>query len=276
VASGTLPAGLTLNTAGLLEGVPQSLVTANFTATVTDALGMTSSRNYTFAVDPPISALTSIGFPSSLSPRQTVPVELALTSPHPSPLNGELILAFTSNAEVPSDDPMTQFSSGSRVLKFTIPANTTKAIFTPPSLLLTGTVTGTVSLAANFENGPLDLPVANATIVATAPQMTSVSAVRTAGGLDVRMTGYAPTRRVTSVEFTFELSVGQAQTVTLQRNVDADFATWYRNPASTVFGSSFSFVQSFAVQGDTSVITAVTVRLTNAQGSTLSASTPLQ
>jgi len=68
----------------------------------------------------------------------------------------------------------------------------------------------------------------------------------------------------------------KTQQVTLSKNVDADFANWYRNTTSTLFGSSFSFVQSFSVQGDASLIQNVTVRLANAQGSTTSSAVRLQ
>ena len=205
-------------------------------------------------------------------------MELSLSAPHPSPLSGQLTLSFTSTAEVPSDDPMTRFSSGSRVVDFTIPAESTTAVFPSQIMLLIGTVAGTVRLAASFDNGPSDILVAAVNVTPTPPQMTNVTAVRTAGGLEVRITGYAPMRRVTSVEFTFDVRVGgTVQRIPLSRSVDADFANWYVNPASTAFGSSFSFLQSFIVTGGTSnAIESVTVRLTNAQGSTSSGPFALQ
>ena len=74
------------------------------------------------------------------------------------------------------------------------------------------------------------------------------------------------------MDFTFDVRNGnQTQRVGLTRNVDSEFAEWYRNSASTAFGSSFSFLQSFAVSGDVNAIEGVTVRLTNAQGSSTSA-----
>ncbi len=80
-----------------------------------------------------------------------------------------------------------------------------------------------------------------------------------------------------NAEFAFDIKTGNTiQHVTLQRDVDVDFSAWCRNTASTPFGSTFSFVQSFTVQGDTGLIQAVTVRLVNAQGSTSSSATSLQ
>ncbi|WP_170113289.1 beta strand repeat-containing protein [Ahniella affigens] len=47
VSAGTLPAGLSLSSNGLLSGTPSLATTANFTITVTDALGFMSSATYT-------------------------------------------------------------------------------------------------------------------------------------------------------------------------------------------------------------------------------------
>jgi hypothetical protein len=181
-------------------------------------------------------------------------------------------MTFTSTAEVPVDDPMTQFSNGTRTSTFTIPANSTTAVFPTTLTLLTGTVAGTVRLTANIDSGPADLPVSTVDVLATAPKITEVVAIRTANGLDVQITGYSSPRRVSSVEFNFDVKVGnKTQRIPLSRNVEADFGTWYRHPASAQFGSSFSFLQSFTIEnGTANAIEGVTVRLTNAQGSTTS------
>jgi hypothetical protein len=277
VTSGTLPAGLILTTDGLLQGKPTTVGAQNLTVTLTDSLGMTVSSTFGLTIDPPLSALTVPSFPSVLNPRDLFGVQLTLLQSHPSPLSGQLSLSFTSSAEVPTDDPMTQFSTGSRVVTFTIPANTTAAVFSSPIVLLTGTVAGVVSLTASFDNGPSNILVASAPIAASAPQITNVAASRTSGGLNLQITGYSTSRRVTSVEFDFDVKSGNTtQRVTLQSNVDAEFSAWYLNKASTAFGSAFSFVQTFTVQGDTSLIETVTVRLANAQGSTSSSPTALQ
>jgi hypothetical protein len=277
VTSGTLPAGLVLTTDGLLQGKPTSIEAQNFTVTVTDSLGLTAASNFSITVDPPISALAVPSLPNVLTPRGMVAVQMALSQPHPSPLSGQVTLSFTSSAEVPTDDPMTQFSVGSRVVNFTIPPNSTSAVFSSPILLLTGTVAGTVSLTASFDNGPSNVVVGSASIAGSAPQITNVAAVRTSGGLNLQITGYATSRRVTSVEFDFDVkSGGKTQRVTLQSNVDNDFNVWYHNTASSAFGSAFSFVQSFTVQGDSSLIQTVTVRLANAQGSTSSSPASIQ
>jgi hypothetical protein len=269
VTSGALPAGIILTQGGLLQGTATAVGSQTFSVTVTDARGATSSQTFTLTVDPPLPTLSINSLPSSLSPTQVTPIRLILSAPYSNTLTGQLTMTFTSTAEVPSDDPATQFSSGSRTVSFTIAANTTTAVFSSQISLLTGTVAGTIALTANFDNGPSNVPVGTASISLTPPQMTSVTATRTGAGIDIRIVGYASSRRVTSVEFTFDLKNGGKPD--LSESVDAAFAGWYHSAASTPFGSAFSLLQSFNVTGDATQILDVTVRLTNAQGSTTSA-----
>jgi hypothetical protein len=85
----------------------------------------------------------------------------------------------------------------------------------------------------------------------------------------VQITGYSPSRRIISAEFTFDLNVGgQAQRITVLANIGANFAAWFTSPNSLQFGSAFSYVQSFDYAGgNVNDVQSVTVRLTNAQGS---------
>jgi hypothetical protein len=77
------------------------------------------------------------------------------------------------------------------------------------------------------------------------------------------------------VNFAFEVRVeGGTQTVNLARSVSPEFSTWYQNPASAAFGSSFRLEQIFGVGGDNSVIEGVTITLRNAQGSSTSTRVP--
>jgi len=274
VISGTLPAGLTLTSGGLLQGTPTTLGSQTFTVSVTDARNATSNQQFTLTVDPPIAAL-SITLPANLNPTQVVPnITMTLAAPHASALTGQLIMTFSSTAEVPTDDPAIEFSSGSRTVSFTIPANATTAQFSNPVSLLAGTVAGSVTLSANVDNGPSNVPVASSTVLPTPPQITNITAIRTGAGFDVQIVGYASARRVTAATFIFDLKNGTK--TSLSGNVDANFATWYKNPTSAQFGSAFSYVQSFNVTGDATQILDVTVRLTNAQGSTTSAAVKLQ
>ena len=183
-------------------------------------------------------------------------------------------MTFTSNSVVPADDPVVQFSNGARNVNFTIPANGTGAVFPTAMLLLTGTVSGTVVLTADIQDGPTGVRVGSVTISATVPQLTNVTAARVSGGVKIQVTGYSPERKVLSAGFDFAVNAPNGtQHVNLVRNVESDFDQWYGSGASSAFGSSFVFEQLFAVQGDTSMIGSVTVSLTNGRGS--ASSTPV-
>ncbi len=91
----------------------------------------------------------------------------------------------------------------------------------------------------------------------------------------MRLIGYSPERRVTEVEYSFDVRVnGAIQKVNLGRDVLAAFTGWFQSAASTAFGSAFGLEQLFTVAGDGNAIEAVTVTLKNAQGNTMSARTP--
>ena len=59
--SGTLPAGLTLSSGGLLSGVPEVAGVYPFTVSATDGIGCTGTRSYTLYVDPPSTFVTGNG-----------------------------------------------------------------------------------------------------------------------------------------------------------------------------------------------------------------------
>jgi hypothetical protein len=268
VTSGTLPTGLTLSPAGLMQGTATVTGAQTFTITVTDARAATATKTFTLTVEAPLGTLTLAGFPASLTPTQSADITLTIAAPRPTALSGQLTMTFTSSAEVPGDDPTTQFSTGGRSVAFTFPAGQTTAVFGSKVTLLTGTVTGSITLTATFTNGPANVPVTTVQITTIPPQMTNVTAVFTPTGLDVQVTGYASSRRVTSAQFSFDVKNSKA--ISQSESVDTVFSNWYKSPASVPFGSSFSFVQSFNVTGDKSQIQGVTVILTNAQGSTSS------
>ncbi len=188
-------------------------------------------------------------------------------------------MSFTPNTAVSNvlnDDPMPQFSNGSRSVSFSIPANSTTIVLSPPVALLTGTTAGTIRLTASIQGGPSNMLTGVTEIPPAPPQITALEGVQTTSAITIRTTGYSDLRSVTSVVFGFDLNAASgSQRINLTRNVDSDFTAWYKNPASAAFGGAFIFVQSFVVQGNASVVEAVTVTLVNSQGSIVSKRTLL-
>ena len=65
LSSGTLPAGLTLNSAGLITGTPSSSVSSNITISVTDANGCPGSVSYVLATSCPVITISPGTLPSA-------------------------------------------------------------------------------------------------------------------------------------------------------------------------------------------------------------------
>jgi hypothetical protein len=276
-SGGTLPQGLTLSAGGLLSGTPTVLESKTITITATDSRGLSSSNNFTITVNPALPTLSAPNLPATILPANASPVAFQLASAFPTPFSGTLVMTFISKSEVAGDDPLTRFSTGTRSVLFTIPANTTSALFASPVSLSAGTVAGTVRLAANFDNGPQDVTVATTEIASAPPKINNVVALRTGAGLEVQITGYSTSRRVSNAEFTFDFVGGKTQPVTVSVGVGTAFDSWFRSAPSLSVGSAFSYVQSFNVTGAAVAdIQSVTVRLTNAQGSTSSSVIPFK
>jgi hypothetical protein len=275
---GELPPGLLLNSStGSIQGTPISAGTFPFTVRVNDSSTPSDAADRMFAftvVDSPFDLpLVSVtGLPSTVNPAAQLDVGLSLNQPRATPISGTLTLAFEPDAVVPSDDPMLQFSNGSRTVNFEFPANSTVATLMPPVSLLTGTVSGAVHLTISAEGGPASIQVGSATIPRLPPRISSVMvSKRTDGGLEIGITGYSTERRVTTATFTFSIRTATGlQQFPLTRSVEQEFNGWYQSPVSEPFGSTFLFLQSFTVQGNSAAVESVTVRLVNREGTTSS------
>ena len=96
---------------------------------------------YSFAA--PAGFLTSLQQPS---------IGLTLASPYPIAVNGTLTLTVIPNGFSP--DPAILFSNGTKTAPFTIPANTTQAVFSNGGTsiaLQTGSTAGTITLTPSFQ-----------------------------------------------------------------------------------------------------------------------------
>ena len=222
-----------------------------------------------------VTGATISGLTDTVPPAQQPKVSVDLSSPYPIELTGQLQLSFTSNADVPSDDPSIQFSSGGRVANFIIPADSTKAQFAgaPDIAFSTGTVSGTIGLTASLQNGtadvtPTTIPTRMVDIEHLAPAITDVSiASRTATGFELAVTGYSTPRSLTQAAFRFTPRPGSTvPTGVLNVDVGDPFTAWYQSAESQPFGSQFRLRVPFTVQGDINAISSVSVTLTNAAG----------
>ena len=254
----------------------------------------TQSFTLSGAANPPapVSDYSFVGASGTVQPRQQIAVGLSLAKSYPLELRGTLNLAL--NSEVFANDPAVQFATGGRAVNFTVAPGSTEAVFVNSSNRIgiqTGTVAGTISLTPSFvTTGGIDLtpqnPTAlNLTLPQSAPQLLSVAlANKTVSGITLQITGYATSRSVTQMEFQFTPVSGESVATTrLTLNVDSSFVAWYQSLQSQAFGSLFTAIVPFTLQGDVKdvitvadTIQSVSVTLSNRQGASASQSVALR
>ncbi|MEX2263167.1 MAG: choice-of-anchor D domain-containing protein [Bryobacteraceae bacterium] len=231
---------------------------------------------------PPLPEFSYQGATGVQEPQTQPAVGLTLAAPYPIPVAGAFTLAF--NSEVFANDPAVQFSTGGRTVTFTIPANSTEAVFpnnTNRIRMQTGTVAGTITLTPSFstESGinltPNAPPSLSLTVTQSAPRVLGVQlGGRTASGFTLLITGFSTSRSVTQMDFQFTPVAGEtleAATVTL--NTEASFSAWFQSAPAQQFGGQFTATIPFTLQGDVrnvgnaaEAVQSVSVTITNRQG----------
>jgi hypothetical protein len=283
ISTGALPGGITLSSAGSLSGTPTAPGTFNFTVSVTGG-GQSASKAFTITVGVPAGpAATITGLPATGTPATQPVVGITIPNAYPLDITGTVTLTFAPDSPSP-DGGEVVFTTGGRTASFTVPANTTQAVFTGNKVpgVQTGTVSGTITLtldltAAGIDVTPSPAPSTKITIAKSAPVIISggVTVSPTTGGFNIVVVGYATSREMVSATVTFTAASG----VTLSSSsatisLASVFTTWYQSSASAQYGSNFSLTMPFTIANGTSTnsLTSVSVQLTNAVGNSTSVS----
>ncbi len=278
VSAGALPAGLTLNaSSGTIGGTPTAVGNSTFTARVQDSASSSATKQFELSIHSATTPTFVIsGVTDNVEPAQQPSIEITLSSAYRSPISGQLTLRFDSNADALSDDPIIQFSTGGRTVNFSIPANSTRAIFSNNGASIafqTGTVAGTISLSLSAQSEgstitPSPPPGRTLTLSRRAPVITRLNiASRSASGFELAITGFSTPRSLTQASFRFTPVQGanlQSSTVTVSLATSA--TSWFQSPTATSVGGQFRLLMPFTVQGDVNSIQSVSVTLTNAEG----------
>ena len=231
---------------------------------------------------PAMSKVTFGSVPATATPLQQPSVGLSLAQPYPMDLTGKLTLSFASDSF--ADDPNIQFASGGRTVSFTIPANTTDAVFGSSKQVQfqAGTVSGTIQIAAAFSVASVDVtpspaPTAQVVIAPAPPLIRNVQiGARTGNSFEVLITGLSTPRQVSQIQLQFTpTSSGNLQTSNLSINTDGPFSTWFQSQTGIGFGSQFTASVIVTVNGDVTAVQSVSVTASNSQGSSGAVSTTL-
>ena len=297
VSSVGLAAPTTVFTLSGIPALPVNLApnaTAGFDIAFTpNALGTSTAvlrvDNQTFTLSgagnapPPLPEIRFDGATGTQDALQQPAVGLTIASAYPLALTGSLTMAF--NSDVFSNDPAVQFATGGRTVAFTIPANSTRAVFPNNQnqiRIQSGSLAGSISLTpaiTTTESGinltPTTPPSLTLTVAAAAPRILSVAlSAKTATTITLLVSGYATNRSVTSMRLQFTPTSGETvQTTDVTIPVEASFLGYYASTASAPFGSLFTVSIPLTLAGDiknvptvADTVQSVAVTLTNRIG----------
>jgi hypothetical protein len=277
ITAGSLPPGMALDAAGAtISGTPSASGAFAFTLQVTDAGGSSATQDFTLSVTlPPLPSLSIDGLPDPANAADQPSFSVSLATPYPVQLTGQIVITFTPDAMTPADDASIQFATGGRTVNFTIPAGGTSAIFSIGQMALqTGTVSGaiTLTLSAQSAAGEVTATAARTMHVPRAvPVMRAVQLVHTPTGFELHITGYSTPRQLTRAAVQLTPAAGSDLQTTQLTIPLADLAdAWYQSSSSGRFGSQFTLVLPFTIQGNAAGIDSVGVSLANDQGSATS------
>ena len=268
--AGSLPAGLDLDSSGVISGTPTSSGNFDFTAQVTDSAQRTATRTFEVMIDPPpLPAISITGLSDSANSLDLPTGNIALSNPYRFPVTARIVLTFTPDGNLPKD-PHIGFKVGNRLMEFidiTLPENAAPVGF----IFQVGTTAGVIRMTVASESGT-DITPSPAPIIVVnraAPVIASVTIVaRTASSFEVVIQGHSNIRAVSQGTFRFTGRAGSnLQTESIPIDFNVDFSAWYATPDSSLWwGGQFRSVTTFTVQGDINALSSVSVTLTNAEG----------
>jgi hypothetical protein len=225
---------------------------------------------------------------------QRLPINWGSSLGHVNRPSATGTLAISQNPQGFSPDPSVQFSTGGGTVAFTIPANSTQAIFPNNATsirLQTGSVANTITVTPAFTTtGGFVLTPSNPgtlqfTVPSSAPQLSNVTIAQTnANGFTLQVTGVVTSRSLTSFEFTFtpvaaKFNIANTKVVV---DISSTASNWFQSTASIPSGGQFVVIVPFTLTTTTSGITtlpaiqSVSVTATNPQGTSNAVTTQFQ
>jgi hypothetical protein len=256
-----------------------------------------ASISGTLHIDGSVFVLTGAGgappaFPSysfsgpqgTLDSLQQPAISLSLAAPYALAVTGTLTLTAMPNGF--TADPAILFSTGGKTVTFSIPANTTAAVFSNGSTsikLQTGSTSGTITLTPTFQTASgIQLTPAGAqnlqlVVPASAPLLIGAQVTaQSAAGITLAISGVSNTQTLTKLDFTFTAAPNVTLNggATISVSVASVAAAWFQSAAAQPFGGQFVATLPFAFTSSnsspttpaTASVTGVSITATNEQG----------
>jgi hypothetical protein len=273
VLSGAAPGGLALQPGKSADFYVQFTPTAAGVRTGSLVIGgSTYALTGTGVAPPPPPSLPSpglsISLPQALSAQQgAVTVTLDATSATSG--SGTLTLDFQPGPGL-ADDAAIAFASGGRTATFTVSPGDTQGHFgdqlTAP--FQTGTTAGALVFTVQLGGVTAQQTI---TILPTSVGITLAQGVRSAAGVEVRVTGFDNTRTAGPLTFTFFDAAGNAVAPgAIHADAAPGFASYFQNSG---LGGVFLLTADFPVTGDPSQVGAFQVQIANSAGTAPTART---
>jgi Abnormal spindle-like microcephaly-assoc'd, ASPM-SPD-2-Hydin len=239
------------------------------------AAGMLTIGNNSYpltgmGVEPPFpQPLISVTLPQPGSAEQGA-VAVNLSAASPTSGTGTVTLTFAPAASLSNApaDPGIAFISGGQSATFSVSSGATQGYFGAAITLpfQTGTTAGTLTITAQLGATSVQQSI---TILPAVVGVTTAQAVRSAGTVEIDLTGFDNTRTAGALSFTFYDAGGNSIAPPIQTDGTATFAGYFQNSA----GGTFELKAIFPVLGNTSQITAFQAAVTNSAGTTTTAHT---
>lgn len=226
-------------------------------------------NNQTFALGgfanapPALPAYNFTGASSTQQPFTQPGIGLSLNTPYSINLTGTLAISGSFAL-----DPAVQFSTGGTKVAFTVPANTTQAVFPGGSTtiqLQTGTVAGMIvvtpdfTLTGGFDVTPTNPPTLQLTVPSQAPTVLGATIGNTSNtGFSVFLTGFTTTRYLDHVDFQFTPAAGFSLSST-SATVDVSGASrlWFLGSTSQSGGGQFDLEIPFTLAAGATTTTSL-------------------
>jgi hypothetical protein len=225
------------------------------------------NRSFSLAgqgLDPPLPTASIVFGLQTVSSAQQNTVSIPLAAASQVNGTGTLTLEFRSGVTGFADDSAIQFMSGpKRVATVSIGVGDTAAKFGTQSSISfqTGTTAGTLVFTLTLPSGIQQTSLA---VAPAAVNIDTATCVRQVSQLDVSLIGYDNTYSASQLAFTFFDKTGATmQPGVIRVDVTSDFRLYFN---STKAGGVFALLATFPVSGNSALVVAVDIQITNSAG----------